>query len=266
MHNEETAVTYCIKSKFPRTVRHNSNEFLTAKLRQKPTTIFMICCLFFCVACSLQAPREKLEVVASEPEPGGQLVVGEPMRIQFNSYLDLGTLNRNALTLTSGEIEVGVEVGYDPVDRSLLVRSLYPLRPKLNYVLSIEAGAIESIEGFEFQDEFELTVQTVSATPLQAPPRNKDRKFSEIKVIFERSCNCHGPEPKAFPELVPDVLFTQSSIRQPEFDLVKKGQPLRSYLVLRLLDKYPGIRGTPKDVTPNDLRHIIDWIAQLDDQ
>ena len=72
-----------------------------------------------------------------------------------------------------------------------------------------------------------------------------------------------GPEPKAFPNLEVDDLIEKVSARQPEFKLVEPGQPLKSYLVLRLLDAYPGVRGPAKDIEADDIRLIIDWISTL---
>ena len=166
--------------------------------------------------------------------------------------------------MKSGELEIGYRLGYDVVDRSLLVSGRYPLRPGIAYTLTLESHAVRGLTGAEFRDRFEMTVQTRPA--VQSKP--KDERLAtvgNIEKIFERSCGCHGPEPKAFPHLKAVDLINQVSVRQPEFKLVEPGQPLKSYLVLRLLDAYPGIRGPAKDVEADDVRLIIDWVSRLSD-
>ena len=82
---------------------------------------------------------------------------------------------------------------------------------------------------------------------------------TDLKPIIEARCGCHGPEPAAFPELKPDAMIDQAAQRQENRVLVRPGEPLRSYLIQRILEEYPGVRGMEKELNDEERRLFIRW-------
>ncbi len=217
-------------------------------------------------ACAPVGEPELLSVVASEPASGAIHVANLPVRIAFDRYLDPALPLDGAAVLSSAELTAAARVRYDPVGRALLVFPTRPLRPGLGYTLTLPRDGLRGFAGeqldFDFVLGFMASPATTPAVPLLPPDFERD-----LSPLFEAKCGCHGPEPAVFPPLDPTALIGIGSQRQPERVLVEPGHALRSYLVQRVLEGYPGVRGLPMPVeaplTDAEQRLIVSWVEGL---
>lgn len=210
---------------------------------------------------------DSLEVVGSSPRAGGTLPADRPIRIFFDGYLTPGTDWSRLARLTSADLEVSARVTYDPVARALVVVPQLDLRPGLAYTVTVAGEGLRSVDGREVEEE-EFQVGFVAGPPSPGRPSRREVDFAtEIAPVFAERCGCHGPEPDVYPPLTPEALIDQPSQRQPERTLVVPGDALRSYLVQRLLDEYPGVHGLPMPpdapLREAELRRVVSWVEGL---
>lgn len=195
------------------------------------------------------------------PEEGQTLSADKAIRVQFDQYLELDSVINSGATLVSGEATAAIRLSYDPVDRALLATPTRNLRVGLGYRFAIPADDMQGLNGSQLRTPFELNFR---ATELEEAVRGTIDFESDVMPIFQKTCGCHGPEPRIFPDLSDvNAMLDRPSVRQPEFELLKPGRPLESYLVLRLLGAYPGIWGESKDISDSDARIIIQWVGEM---
>jgi hypothetical protein len=211
------------------------------------------------------ADPEPLAIVASAPRAGARHPAAEPLRVRFDRYLDPRLAWDAAVTLSSADVAVGIDVGYDPAGPDLVVIPRLALRPGLGYRLTIAAGAVRGVDGSELDDDVEIgfLAEAGGAAP---PPAPVDFE-RDLAPLFARECGCHGPEPAVHPPLTAGALLTLAPQRDPELPFVEPGAPLRSLLVLKVLPGYPGLLGEemPPDhpLAPDEIRRIVEWVRAL---
>ena len=99
--------------------------------------------------------------------------------LRFDDYIDPGRIDESKISLKSGDLEIGYRLGYDVVDRSLLVSGRYPLRPNIAYTLTLENNAVQGLTGAEFRNPFEMTVQTRPSVESMS----KDKRLATLENI-----------------------------------------------------------------------------------
>ena len=227
-----------------------------------PTT-GVVLALIFAMGCAPTDGYPALAVIQTEPVEAADHPATGSIRIHFDRYLDPELpLSRVAL-LESGAARFSILTTYDPVDRALVIRPRYPLRPELGYLLTLRQEEIRAMDGGQLATDFELSFFAIPDLGENQAPEARTTFEADVVPIIEQRCGCHGPSPAAFPELLPDELINRPSARQPARTLVKPGQPLQSYLIQRLLTDYPGVRGNPKTISGSELRILISWVNQI---
>ncbi len=215
------------------------------------------------LGCAPEASPTDLEIIATDPESEADHPADQAIRVFFDRYLEPTSEWSRIATLNSGEVRFGISTTYDPVDRAIVVRPRAPLRAGIGYVLRLDHERLTAMDGALLPQEFELPFLSVPASSQWNEEPEVVSFESHLKPVIEEKCGCHGPAPGAFPPLQPDALIRQVSQRQPARILVEPGQPLQSYLIQRMLPEYPGVRGEPKDLTPDEVRLFITWINRL---
>ena len=218
----------------------------------------LIACLS---GCTVPAETLSLGVVGTTPEEGGRLPANEVLKVTFDDYLDPESIRQTEVVVKSGAETATLNLGYDPVDRALLIIPRVGLRAGIGYEAFVSAEHLRSLSGNPLGDDIRWTFRAEG--PRSQPEYQAIDFETDIRPIFDMSCGCHGPEPKMFPELRPDALIRTSSARQPDRKLIVPGQPLESYLVQRLLPDYPAVQGPPKNLTDSETRRIIRWIREM---
>ena len=214
-----------------------------------------------CCACSYQPQESMLTVVDSLPRDRSTIGSDEPISIMFDDYLSLSSLSTDGIVLSSGDLSVDVQLSYNPVDKAIVIKPKRNLRVGIGYSLTIERNSILSWSGQTGNEEYRLSFRTDSPIGSAAQPISYG---ADIQPIFVKQCGCHGFEDDIHPNLDqwPSLVDTPSS-RQPEFPLISPGQPLSSYLILRLLPDYPTVFGSPKSVTKEEVRRLVRWVRRL---
>lgn len=211
--------------------------------------------------CGEEMPSSAPLVVTTSPGRGDSWAADRVLRIVFDRYLDASSINPAAVRLHSGEVNVSVAVGYDPVDRALVVEPRVPLRPGLGYTLTVEAGAVAALGGDALAEPVEVDLRAGPAVGVVAPEPVVFAR--DVAPVFAGRCGCHGPAPAVFPALAPESLVGVASARRPDEWLVVPGAPLESELVRRILPDHPGTRGMEKVLTDEERRLIVRWVAEL---
>ena len=225
--------------------------------------LILVVVAFLCTGgCGVDGTQGKLLIVGNSPVESADHPATDPLRIYFDRYLAPQNEWRSIATVTSGDANFGISTSYDPIERAIIVQPRYPLRPHVGFLLTIDHERLSAMDGGRLDEDFELSFVTVPA-PLVEPSSEVIDFETQLTPVIEHRCGCHGPSPKAFPDLVPTSLVGQASALQPERILVKPGRPLESYLVQRLLPDYPGTRGLNKTIESDELRLFIAWINQL---
>lgn len=223
------------------------------------TSLVVVFCL---VGCAFETDEDQLKITGTAPEAGENWPADQPVRIFFDRYLNAQSLDRSKFALSSGEANASIGLGYDPVGPSVVIQPRLVMRVGLGYSLRVEKGAIRGFDGTALSDE--LTINFTTTPPAHVRPDSEPVDFeTDLKPIIEARCGCHGPEPAAFPELSPDALIDQAAQRQENRVLVRPGEPLRSYLVQRILEGYPGVRGMEKELSDDERRLFIRWVTEL---
>jgi len=199
-------------------------------------------------------------IVETRPPPGGQWPADEPLEVHFDGWLDPQTVDDRVAELTSGELSATVTVEYDPVAPGLVVRPLFGLRPGLGYVLTVDGEAVSALGGEPGAGVTTVGFRAGPPSGWLPPPVPSD---AEMQALFAERCGCHGPDQAVFPTLDRAGLVGVTSRRQPDRALVVPGRPMRSLLVLKVLDAYPGVRGMQKALTDAERRQIVRWVRGL---
>jgi len=225
------------------------------------TYLFILAGLLGPLSCSVPFESDSLQVIGTEPEDGQNLPANKAIRIRFDRYLAFESLVRSETRLESGEAGAAVDLSYDPVDRTMVVTPRRNMRVGLGYTLTIPPTQIEGLDGTTLKEEVTLSFR---AGALVEEHTSVIKFETDILPVFVAYCGCHGPEPKAFPQLdSPSGLVDRPSRRQPSLSLVNPGRPLDSYLIRRLLPNYPGTLGRAKDLPAEHKRDLIRWVNQL---
>lgn len=202
-------------------------------------------------------------MLATEPVEAAEHPADRALRVRFDRYLDPDVSGAVMVGLVSGDVGVGVDVAYDPVDRALVISPQFELRPGIGYVLTVARDGLRGFDGAVLESD--LTLHFIAGLAVDPPvgaPAPVDFD-DEVAPVLAARCGCHGPEPAAFPPLTPAGLINVESQRQPGRILVRPGRPLRSYLIQRVLVDYPGVRGQPKTLDDAERRLLIDWVSGL---
>jgi hypothetical protein len=211
------------------------------------------------------ADPESLSVVTSAPRAGARHPAADPLRVRFNRYLDPRLDWDLAVTLTSADVPIGIDVGYDPAGPDLVVLPRLALRPGLGYRVVVAADAVRGIDGSTLDDDVEIGF--VAAPGEAAPPPAPVDFDADLAPLFARRCGCHGPEPAVYPPLTAGALLGLEPQRDPTLPFVAPGAPLRSLLVLKVLPGYPGLLGEtmPPDhpLAPDEIRQVVEWVRAL---
>jgi hypothetical protein len=219
-------------------------------------------------ACAPEGEAGALNVVNSTPESGAVHANEAPIRIGFDEFLDPRMPLEQAVTLTSAELVGRVRVTYDPVDRALLVLPDRPLRVGVGYKVTVHADVVRGFAGETLAADFVLGFLAGSSDAPRTPLPRVDYD-AELAPVFEAKCDCHGPEPAVFPPLDPASMIGVTSQRQPDRLLVRPGRALDSYLVQRILQDYPGVRGLPMPLeaplTRAEQRLVVSWVERLEE-
>ncbi len=228
--------------------------------RRAGLAVILACCL----GCAPDGEAPSLSVVEVEPPAGTEHPADLPLRIRFDRYLDPETVADSA-AVRSSDVYFSIRAAYDPVDRALLVVPVIQLRVGLEYVLELDPERLRGLEGERLDAPFEAVFRAGLPAGEGAPPPVDFE--ADLAPALEAACDCHGPEPAAFPPLTPEALLEVPSRRQPERTLVVPGDAPNSYLLQRVLVDYPGVRGAPMPVEgplPDDvLRDLVSWIEGL---
>ena len=213
-------------------------------------------------ACSFGGKDEPLQVIRTLPADGESLAANGAIRVQFDRYLDPKSIKSGEISLSSGDASASFRVGYDPVDRALVIQPRLQMRVGLQYTVSMNPDVIRGLNGSSL-----ISAHTASFRVTPAESDNDERgpvHFNrDLIPIIENRCGCHGPEPMAFPELTPEALVDRQSQRQSARTLVTSGRPLESYLIHRILPDYPQTRGETKDLTDEERRLFVRWVTEL---
>ena len=211
--------------------------------------------------CSYQPDDSILMVVDSSPRDRAEIGADEPIIVMFSDYLSFSSLFTDGIELSSGELKVDVQLAYDPVDRAIVIKPKKNLRVGVGYSLKIERDSIQDLSGHRRNEDYRLNFRTGRPIGFSTQPISYE---SDIKPIFLKQCGCHGFEDQIAPDLSRwQSLLGQPSARQPEVHLISAGEPLSSYLVLRLLPDYPAILGPSKAISENDAKRVVTWVTHL---
>ncbi len=217
-------------------------------------------------ACAPEGEVGSLNVTSTAPLSGAVHPNSAPIRIGFDEYLDPLVPLGGAAVLLSSDRVARARISYDPVDRALLVRPNSPLRVGVGYTLTIQADVVRGFAGETLASDFVLGFVAGSADGPREPLPPVDYEV-DLAPIFEEKCDCHGPEPAVFPPLDPGSMLGVASQRQPDRLLVQPGRALGSYLVQRILEDYPGVRGLPMPLeaplTRSEQRLVVSWVERL---
>lgn len=212
-----------------------------------------------CLATPTPGP---LRVIDQQPAQGGDHPSGAPIRIIFDGYLDPALPFGRAAVLRSSDVSASIDVGYDPSGPALVIVPRVNMRADLAYEVVLDPAVVQGVDGRQLSAEYVLGFTARDAPSISADPVVFSR---DLAPIFEKRCGCHGPEPLAFPPLVPSALVDVPSPADPSLSLVTPGDPLRSMLLLKLLPDYPQVRGLamPPEGPPlsgETLRTLVSWI------
>lgn len=212
--------------------------------------------------CLVAPTPGPLRVVDQQPAQGGDHPSGAPIRIIFDGYLEPGLPWRRAAVLRSADVNASIDVGYDPSGPALVIVPRVAMRADLAYELVLDPAIVRGVDGRVLPAEYVLGFTARDAPSISADPIIFSR---DLAPIFERKCGCHGPEPLAFPPLVPNAMIDVPSPADPALSLVTPGDPLRSMLLLKVLPDYPQVRGLamPPEGPPlsgETLRKLVSWI------
>lgn len=233
--------------------------------RLHPGLRCILACLFGGLlggACLSPEPPGRLRVLDHQPAQGGEHPAGAPIRIVLDGYLDPTMNFDQSATLTSGDLNASTDIGYDPSGPALVIVPRLQMRANLAYQVTLDPERVRGLDGRTLAAPF-----TIGFVARDVPtPRPEPVHFErDVAPIFERRCGCHGPEPLAFPLLIPAALRDVPSPSDPARLLVEPGEPLRSVLLLKVLPDYPQINGLtmPPEGAPltgAELRTIAAWI------
>lgn len=221
--------------------------------------------LFAPVGCLIGAEDQMkpLQIVTAIPTQGAAHPADTPLRLITDRYLDPTRDWAQAVQLTSGELRFAVEVGYDPVAPGLVIVPIAALRPGLGYTLTVFADSLYGLDGSQL--EADLTLDFVAAVGLNTPEPAPLDFDTDVAPILTANCGCHGPDLP--PRMTEADLLDQPSLVDPDRWMVRRGLPMQSTLILKVLDGYPHRLGQqmPPEGPPLDperLRTLVTWVAR----
>lgn len=221
--------------------------------------------LFPAVSCAPTPPQNQLFVTHSFPEEQGVLAADGQIKLYLSGHLDPLVRSYGELSLGREARNVAFSVGYDLVDRALVVIPDLDLQVGQVYQLAWQPQDVFSADGRELLAPFALEFVAGSPTGRGAVDPLADHTAPPT-ALFERRCGCHQMG-QASPHLSPEHLIGRPSSRQPERLLVEPGAPRRSLLVLKILEDWPGLPGDPMPpsgpLSAEEQRQIIAWVELL---
>ncbi len=240
------------------------NGMSTARMRATTrffhrTTAWVALCLLL-GACGPETDTVVPVLGETRPAAGALWPADEPFVVAVDRWLEPGSVDGDAVGLTSGELSAGLRVEYDPVGPALVVHPNTALRPRLGYVLTIDGSQLVALGGGPGDELRTVSFEAGAPSGWAPPPVPSDAEMAEL---FAGRCGCHGPAQAVFPTLDRAGLLGVRSQRQPERALVVPGRPMHSQLVLKILADYPGVRGMQKTLTDDERRRIIRWVRHL---
>lgn len=217
------------------------------------------------LGCAPDREIEALSVVATVPDAHEILPANAPIFIHFSDHIASGIAFGGRVTLTTGELDVVVQVGYDLVSKSVVVVPTTDLLVRRDYTLTLAAEGVLSVDGRRLTEDLSLDfhVGNPTSTPRSRPPVDF---ATQVAPLFAGQCGCHTAG-QALPALTPSALVAQPSLRDPERTLVVPGDPRRSLLVQKVLVDYPGVIGGPmppgEPLSEEAQRIIVGWVEGL---
>lgn len=216
------------------------------------------------VGCAASTPAKNLTLISTSVDASGVVAADGDVILFFDRYLDPTSDFRRGIVLKSGDVELPSSVAYDPVLRAVLLQPGLEFRPRLGYSITLVDARIAGIDGARLGAD--LSIDFV-ATLAKGDEKKPSPGWAQVEPILKRSCGCHGGPRPVYPELSPEALIGQPSVRQPGQLLVVPGRPLQSYLVLRILRDYPGVLGLPMPVddwlADEDAQALVSWVQGL---
>lgn len=206
-----------------------------------------------------------LTVQATVPEPDGIIAANLPISISFSEHIAPSVAFGGRVSLTTAELDVVIQVGYDPVARALVAVPSADLLVGRVYTLTLLAEGVISVDGRALESD--LTFDFLVGSPTPRPRARPPVDFStQVAPIFAGRCGCHVTG-QALPPLTVAGLVGQPSVRDPQQTLVRPGDPRRSLLVQKVLVDYPGVLGGPMPpeapLSAEDQGLIVGWVEGL---
>ncbi len=224
--------------------------------------------------------RDAPSVVRTAPEEGASDVDrAASLRVAFDRALDPRTVGRGQVSLGSGALEHFLEVRFDPVERSIVVRPFRGqlLEPHVRYTLAVEG--VRDLDGVE-AEPFTLTFITGATADEPTPTGTTD--WTTVEPIFATHCveGCHDGNGGGLALDLTTLETTRATALAVPADQtggtgtigrlglggmarIEESDPSRSYLVYKMLGD-PHVWGEampPEGPLPlSDVASIADWI------
>ena len=213
------------------------------------------------MACAQEVEDRPIKLMSGYPAEGAVIAADAPIRIGMDSYIEHTQTRADHIQLTTGDNQIGFDLSYDPVGREIVVRPRKNLWVGVAYTLSVEPGAMTDMSRTRTNDAISFEFRAGRPINESGLPIDYER---DIKPILYQRCSCHVEQPAVAPNLLEwRRLVNQPSRRQPEYDMIKLGEPLQSSLILRLLPNYPARLGGTKNIMADEARLLVRWVASL---
>ena len=213
------------------------------------------------MACAQEVEDRPIKLLIGYPAEGAVIAADAPIRIGMDSYIEHTQTRVDRIQLTTGDNQIGFDLSYDPVGRELVVRPRRNLWVGVAYTLSVERGAMTDLSRTRTNDAISFEFRAGRPINESELPIDYER---DIKPILYQRCGCHVEQPAVAPNLLDwRRLVNQPSRRQPEYDVIKLGEPMESSLILRLLPNYPARLGETKEIMADEARLLVRWVASL---
>lgn len=221
--------------------------------------------LLWGAGCAPDQDVSGLSVVATVPEADGIIAANLPISIQFSDHIAPEITFGGRVSLTTADLDVVVQAGYDPVSKSVVAVPTTDLLVGRVYTLTLAVEGLVSVDGRTLDED--VTFDFVVGTPTPRPRARPAVNFAtEVAPLFAGRCSCHGTG-QALPPLTPGALVDQPSVRDPDRTLVRPGDPRRSLLVQKVLTDYRWVPGGPMPpsgaLSAEDQRLIVGWVEGL---
>ncbi|MBO6938851.1 MAG: Ig-like domain-containing protein [Deltaproteobacteria bacterium] len=218
-------------------------------------------------------------VVRTAPDEGATGVDrATPLRVFYDRALDPRTVGRAEIALTSGELAHFLEVRFDPVARSVVVRPFrgQRLEPNVRYTLTIDG--VRDLDGTD-AEPFALTF--VTGENAVDPSPSGTTEWATVEPIFAAHCveGCHDGDGGLSLDLTSLEATRRSALGVPADQTggtatigrlglsgmarIEESDPSRSYLIYKMLAD-PHVWGEampPAGPLPlSDVALVADWI------